>query len=92
MENFAKAWAVAPFGTYLKNSIIIILTIMVIQTIVMVPAAYAFAKFDFRGKGVLFGIVLIAFMMPTQVTFIPIYYMMADMGLINTLIPRSCRL
>lgn len=88
LENFAKAWAVAPFGTYLKNSIIIILTIMVIQTIVMVPAAYAFAKFDFRGKGVLFGIVLIAFMMPTQVTFIPIYYMMADMGLINTLIPQ----
>lgn len=88
LENFAKVWAVAPFGTYLKNSIIIILTIMVIQTIVMVPAAYAFAKFDFRGKGVLFGIVLIAFMMPTQVTFIPIYYMMADMGLINTLIPQ----
>lgn len=88
LANFVKAWNVAPFATYLKNSIIIILAVMIIQTIVMVPAAYAFAKFDFKGKGILFAVVLVAFMMPTQVTFIPIYYMMADMKLINTLIPQ----
>ena len=66
----------------------IILSIVVIQTLVMVPAAYAFAKFDFKGKGLLFGVVLIAFMMPGQVTFIPIYYMMADFGWTNTLLPQ----
>lgn len=88
LQNFANAWRLAPFGTYLKNSVIIILAIVVIQTLVMVPAAYAFAKFDFKGKGFLFGIVLIAFMMPTQVTFIPIYHMMADFGWTNTLLPQ----
>lgn len=88
LKNFADAWRLAPFGTYLKNSVVIILAIVVVQTIVMVPAAYAFAKFDFKGKGLLFGIVLIAFMMPTQVTFIPIYYMMADFGWTNTLLPQ----
>lgn len=88
LENFRRAWEIAPFGTYMKNSVIIIVSIIVIQTIVMVPAAYAFAKFNFKGKGILFGIILIAFMMPTQVTFIPIYYMMADFGLTNTLIPQ----
>ncbi|MGN0802016.1 MAG: carbohydrate ABC transporter permease [Candidatus Faecivicinus sp.] len=88
LENFARAWKLAPFGKYFRNSIVIIISVIVLQTVVMVPAAYAFAKFDFRGKGVLFGIILIAFMMPIQVTFIPIYYMMADFGWTNTLLPQ----
>ncbi len=88
LQNFVNAWNLAPFGTYLKNSVIIIIAIVVLQTLIMVPAAYAFAKFDFKGKGILFAVVLIAFMMPTQVTFIPIYYMMADLGWTNTLLPQ----
>lgn len=88
LQNFKRAWELAPFGIYIRNSVVIILSIVVIQTLVMVPAAYAFAKFDFKGKGLLFGVVLIAFMMPGQVTFIPIYYMMADFGWTNTLLPQ----
>ncbi len=88
LDNFKLAWQLAPFGMYFKNSIVIILSIIVLQTIVMVPAAYAFAKFDFKGKSALFGVILIAFMMPTQVTFIPVYYMMADFGWTNTLLPQ----
>lgn len=88
LQNFVNAWNLAPFGTYLKNSVVIIIAIVALQTLIMVPAAYAFAKFDFKGKGILFAVVLIAFMMPTQVTFIPIYYMMADLGWTNTLLPQ----
>ena len=88
LENFKRAWELAPFGMYFKNSLLIILAIIVIQTLVMVPAAYAFAKFEFKGKGLLFSIILVAFMMPGQVTFIPIYYMMADFGWTNTLWPQ----
>jgi sn-glycerol 3-phosphate transport system permease protein len=87
-QNFINAWNAAPFAVYIKNSVVIIVSIVILQTLVMVPAAYAFAKFNFRGKSILFGLVLIAFMMPTQITFIPIYYMMAEMKLINTLIPQ----
>jgi sn-glycerol 3-phosphate transport system permease protein len=88
LQNYVDAWNVAPFGMYIKNSLTIITSIIVIQMFIMVPAAYAFAKFDFKGKGVLFGIVLIAFMMPTQVTFIPIFYMMAKFKLLETLWPQ----
>lgn len=88
LENFKRAWELAPFGMYFRNSIVIIVSIIVIQALVMVPAAYAFAKFDFKGKGALFSIILVAFMMPGQVTFIPIYYMMADFGWTNTLLPQ----
>ncbi|MBH0173660.1 carbohydrate ABC transporter permease [Fictibacillus sp. 23RED33] len=86
--NFVEAMTSGPFATYAKNSIIITVSIIVIQFLVMIPAAYAFAKYEFFGKNVLFALVLIAFMMPGQVTFIPIYLMMADWGLIKTLIPQ----
>ncbi len=55
---------------------------------IMVPAAYGFPRFDFKGKNLLFGIVLIAFMMPNQIVFIPIYLMMARWDLLRTLLPQ----
>ena len=87
-QNFVDAWNKAPFSIYLRNSIINILSVIALQTIIMVPAAYAFAKFEFKGKGILFSIVLVAFMMPVQITFLPIYYMMADLEWTNTLLPQ----
>lgn len=76
------------FFQYAKNSVIITVVIIILQLVIMVPAAYAFAKFRFFGKGVLFGIVLVAFMTPTQITFITVYLTMSDWGLIKTLWPQ----
>lgn len=87
-SNYVTAWLKAPFLTYLKNSIVIVGLIIVANVIIMIPAAYAFAKYEFRGKKLLFGLVLIAFMTPLQVTFIPIYYTMSDWGLLRTLWPQ----
>ncbi|MCA1293450.1 carbohydrate ABC transporter permease [Paenibacillus sp. alder61] len=86
--NFAEAMRAGPFLTYAKNSLIITVSIIVIQFAVMIPAAYAFAKYRFALKNVLFGLVLLAFMIPGQITFIPVYLMMADMDLIHTLWPQ----
>ncbi|WP_425464853.1 carbohydrate ABC transporter permease [Paenibacillus piri] len=86
--NFAAAMKAGPFMTYAKNSLIITVSILVLQLAVMIPAAYAFAKYRFAGKPLLFGMVLLAFMIPGQVTFIPVYIMMADWGLIKTLLPQ----
>lgn len=73
---------------YVVNTVVITGAIIVIQLLVMVPAAYAFAKLRFRGQGILFGIVLVAFMIPGQITYISVYLMMAKAGLINTLWPQ----
>jgi len=86
--NFADAMKSGPFLTYGTNSVIITLSIIAIQMLVMIPAAYAFAKYKFSGKSVLFGMVLLAFMIPGQVTFIPVYLMMADWGIGRTLLPQ----
>lgn len=87
-ENYIEALSSGPFMMYLKNSVLVILGVVLIQIIVMVPAAYAFAKYDFVGKGFFFGLVLIAFMVPGQLTFYPIYNMMSDWGLMNSLWPQ----
>lgn len=87
IENYLKAWSSGPFLRYLGNSLFITLSVLVIQFIVMVPAAYAFSKIKFKGSNILFGIVLIGLMVPAQITFLPIYMMMSKAQLINTYVP-----
>lgn len=86
--NYVTAMSAGPYLTYTINSVIITICVIVLQFFVMIPAAYAFARYRFRGQGFLFGIVLLALMIPSQITFIPIYLMMGDWGLIDTLLPQ----
>ena len=86
--NYAEAFTSGPFLQYLGNSVIIIVSIIVIQMAVMIPAAYGFAKYEFKGKNFLFGLVMLAFMTPVQLTFLPIYNMMSKAGLMDTLLPQ----
>mgnify|MGYP002265787416 FL=1 len=89
-QNYVEAWnyGATGMGVYLKNSVIVVVAIIAIQLAVMVPAAYAFARYEFRFKKLCFGLVLIALMMPTQITFLPVYLMFSDLDLINTLWPQ----
>ncbi len=89
LENFINISQMdVDLTRYTLNTIIITGSVIVMQLLIMVPAAYAFAKIRFRGQGVLFSIVLIAFMIPGQITYISVYLMMANAGLINTLWPQ----
>lgn len=87
LENYSAAWNSGPFFRYLLNSIFVTGSILIIQFIVMVPAAYAFSKIKFKGEKILFGILLVGLMIPPQVTFLPVYMMMSKLGLINTYVP-----
>ncbi|MGM7670748.1 carbohydrate ABC transporter permease [Microbacterium sp. A93] len=87
-SNYVDAMTAGPFLTYFRNSVVVTGSIIVLQLALMIPAAYSFALYEFRFKKILFGVVLLAFMIPGQVTFIPVYLMMADWGLIQTLIPQ----
>lgn len=86
--NFVEAMNAGPFLVYARNSVVITFTIIVLQILVMIPAAYAFAKYRFAGSKLMFGAVLLAFMIPGQVTFIPVYLMLAEWGWIKTLLPQ----
>jgi len=87
-ENFVTVWESGPYLMYTKNSIVITFSILVLQSFVMIPASYAFAVYDFKFKNSLFALVLLAFMIPTQITFITTYIMFADWNLLKTLWPQ----
>ncbi len=73
---------------YMLNTVVVTASVICLQLVVMVPAAYAFAKRKFPLSGIAFGVVLVAFMIPQQLTYIPVYLMMADWRLINSLWPQ----
>jgi multiple sugar transport system permease protein len=73
------------FGRYLFNTIVVVL-IGFVGMFFVAMAGYAFAKFRFRGKGVLFLVVLSTLMVPIQVTMIPTYLILNGVHLTNTLV------
>ena len=81
--NFFRAFTAIPFLHMLKNSIVVAAATLVCQCLTVIPAAYAFARFRFKGSGVMFGITLATMMIPGQLTFLPVFLLMSKMGLIN---------
>ena len=82
---FKQLFTELDFGRYLINTIVIVL-IGFIGLIFMAMAGYAFAKFEFRGKGPMFLLVLATMMIPVQVTMIPTYLILNGLKLTNTLV------
>ena len=71
---------------FMLNTVVVTAAVICLQLAVMVPAAYAFAKRKFPLSGLAFGVVLVAFMIPQQLTYIPIYLMMSRAKLISSLL------
>lgn len=83
-QNYQSAWTSIPFGKYLLNSCIVTASVLLLQAITVVPAAYAFSQYDFKGKNLLFGGTLITMMVPAQLVFLPLFVLFAKWHLINT--------
>ncbi|MBG9980382.1 carbohydrate ABC transporter permease [Facklamia sp. DSM 111018] len=84
-ENFIVAWRSGPFFKYTINSLIVALSIVALQLITVIPAAYAYARYDFFGKKFFWYLSLSTMMIPGTLTFLPIYLLFSSFGLINTL-------
>ncbi len=82
--NFVTAFQEIDFWHYFKNSVITTVGILAAQLFTVVPAAYAFARYQFKGKGLLFGMVLATTMIPAQLVFLPVFLILSRAGLINT--------
>ena len=84
IENYTRAFQLAPFFTFIKNSLIVSGVITAAQVITGALAAYAFAMMEFKGKKVLFYIMLATMMIPSQAIIIANYLTIADWGIRNT--------
>ena len=83
-DNFAYPFRKVPFLRYVLNTACVTAMQMASELLLGIMAAYAFSKGKFHGKHFLFIIVLGAMMIPIQVTFIPLYIVIARAGWINT--------
>ncbi|AFO92733.1 carbohydrate ABC transporter permease [Phaeobacter inhibens] len=82
--NYSKAFTEAPLLRYLLNGIIVTGSIFLIQVVVALPAAYALAKLKFWGREAVFGLVLFCLLIPVHAIALPLYIMLAKLGLTNT--------
>ncbi|HEX4841241.1 MAG TPA: carbohydrate ABC transporter permease [bacterium] len=82
--NFAAAWTKAPFARFFFNSVVVTASVVGIQLMTASLAAYAFARLRFPGKSVLFLAYLSIIMVPSQVTLIPNFITLKNLGLLNT--------
>lgn len=83
-ENFIKALTVAPFMKYFLNTLIVSVCVVFASTILTVLASYAFARMEFRGKNVLFFVVLASVMIPQEMLIITNFMTVAKLGWLNT--------
>lgn len=83
-SNFAEAWTSAPFGAFLKNSIITTVVGTALEIGVAILSAYAFAFVRFRGKMLVFAVMVGSLMLPGHITLLVNYITVASLGWLNT--------
>ena len=86
LDNFARAWVAAPFARYFLNTFLLVSMVLVCQLVLSTLAAYAFARYAFFGKNVLFALVLVQLMIMPDILLVENYKTMARLGLVDTLL------
>lgn len=85
-ENFEYVWQTIPIMKMLANTFMMSLGLSIAQLFIAILAAYGFARWNFRGKKVIFLLFVGSWLVPFQVTMIPNYVLISKMGLLNTVI------
>lgn len=86
-DNFKKALTVVPFMKYFINSAIIVVGVVLGTVFTSSLTAFAFSRLEWKGRDLIFGILLSGMMLPFVVTLIPTFVMWSKTGLTNTFIP-----
>ena len=85
--NYTAAFSEAPLIRYMLNGVFVTVSIFVIQVLVALPCAYALSKLRFWGRDVVFGLVIFCLLIPVHAIALPLYIMLAKVGLTNTMPP-----
>jgi sn-glycerol 3-phosphate transport system permease protein len=86
LENLERAWHAAPFARYFLNTIILVTMIVGAQCVLCTLAAFAFARFEFRGRDLLFALVLVQLMIAPEILAVANYQTVRALGFVDTLI------
>jgi sn-glycerol 3-phosphate transport system permease protein len=86
LDNFRTAWSQAPFARYFLNTFVLVSSILAAQFVLCTLAAFAFARFEFRGRDVAFALVLVQLMIMPEVLIVENYRTMSHLGLVDTIV------
>jgi multiple sugar transport system permease protein len=84
-DNYGAVFTTIPYGAYVLNSAIVCAAVVLGQLFTATLAGYAFGRFTFPGKNVLFLVVMATLMIPLQATIIPVFVLISKMHLNDTL-------
>lgn len=84
LENFQTVWQTYPFANYLGNSAIVAILTVGLNLLFCSLAAYPLARLNFRGRELIFALVVATIMIPFQIVMIPLYILAVNLGLRNT--------
>lgn len=87
LQNYINAWNFLDMKDLLLNSLLYPLITALVQTISATLVAYGFARFDFKGKNVLFVLVILGMVIPPDITLMPLYVSFLKLRVLNTPIP-----
>jgi sn-glycerol 3-phosphate transport system permease protein len=85
LQNFANAWNAAPFARYFVNTVALVTMILVAQLVIGTLAAYAFARYAFFGREVVFMLVLVQLMIMPDVLIVENYRTMSALGILDSI-------
>jgi alpha-1,4-digalacturonate transport system permease protein len=84
--NYTGGFEQFDFLTYLRNSVVVTICATLLTLALSATAGYGLAKYNFRGRNTLFIVVLATIMIPVQVILVPIYQVVVDLHLVNSLL------
>lgn len=84
LENVIDVFKNSPLMKYIGNSLTVAIIATLIQIVTGAMLAYAFSFIGFKGRNILFGIVMATYMLPSCATYIPAYVTLAKMGMLNS--------
>jgi ABC-type glycerol-3-phosphate transport system permease component len=85
LDNYVQVLTTQNFAAYFMNSVVVATTSTVISVLISSMMAYAFARFRFRGRELLFRLVLVGLMVPAMMLIIPQFILAKQLGLIDSL-------
>jgi multiple sugar transport system permease protein len=84
LQNFRELFDRLNFPQFFANSVVVAVSVTLGNLVFCSMLGYALAKLEFAGKRVLFGLVLGMLMVPGVVTFVPLFVLVSNLGLVNT--------
>ena len=84
LQNYRDAFTMVPLGRYFLNSVIFTVITTALMMVVIVPAAFAFARLEFKGKNLVFALFLSLMMIPNELVIITNYVTITTWNLRNT--------